>query len=238
MERIFFDNSSTTQVDERVLEAMIPYFRSKYGNPSSLHSYGEEAQEGISKARERMAEAVGASPEEIYFTSGGTESDNLAVQGTAFSSIHEGRHIITSSIEHHAILHTCDFLASQGFRITYLPVDKDGLIDPDSLLSAIKKDTVLISIMAANNEIGTIQPLKELGKIAQDSGIPFHTDAVQAITKMPIDVDRDCIDMLSISGHKFHGPKGIGALYLRKGHTLRPLSYGGGQEKGLRPSTE
>ncbi|MCE5295713.1 MAG: cysteine desulfurase [Euryarchaeota archaeon] len=238
MERIFFDNSSTTQVDERVLEAMLPYFRSRFGNPSSLHSFGSEAQDGIEKARELAAKAIGATPEEIFFTSGGTESDNLALQGTAYARIEEGRHMITSSVEHHAILHTCEFLERQGFEVTYLPVDKDGLVDPDALLKVIRKDTVLISIMAANNEIGTIQPIEEIGRIARDSGIAFHTDAVQAVTKMDIDVDRDFIDLLSMSAHKFHGPKGVGALYLRKGHKLRPMSYGGGQERGIRPSTE
>jgi cysteine desulfurase len=238
MARIFFDNSATTRVDPRVLTALLPYYETMYGNPSSLHQFGTEAHDALEEARERTARAIGAEAREIYFTSGGTESDNIALQGIAFANRKSGNHIITSNIEHHAILRTCGFLEKQGFRVTYLPVDRDGLVDPESVLSAINKETILISIMAANNEIGTIQPIRAIGQMAQEHGVPFHTDAVQATTKMPLDVVRDCIDLLSISAHKFHGPKGVGALFLRKGLEVRPLTYGGGQEKGIRPSTE
>jgi cysteine desulfurase len=177
-------------------------------------------------------------PEEIFFTSGGTESNNIALQGFAFANRKKGRHIITSTVEHHAILHTCEFLDSQGFDITYIPVDGEGSIDPDMVRSALREDTVLVSIMTANNEIGTVQPIREIGLLAHEMGVAFHTDAVQAITKVPIDVSKDHIDLLSISAHKFHGPKGVGALYVRKGLPMRPLNYGGGQERNLRPSTE
>ncbi len=238
MVRIFFDNSATTRIDPRVLEAMLPYYESMYGNPSSLHQFGTEAHEALEQARERTARALGAEADEIYFTSGGTESDNIALQGIAFANRRKGNHIITSNIEHHAILRTCAFLEDQGFRITYLPVDREGLVDPESVLAAIGKETILVSIMAANNEVGTIQPISEIGLMAHEHGIPFHTDAVQATTKMPLDVAKDGIDLLSLSAHKFHGPKGVGALFLRKGLDVRPLAYGGGQEKGIRPSTE
>lgn len=238
MDRIFLDNSATTQVDEAVIQAMLPFMRAKFGNPSSLHTYGTDALEGMDVARANTAKAIGASPKEIFFTGSGTEADNLALQGMAFASRGKGRHIITSAIEHHAILHTCDFLEREGFKVTYISVDGDGLVNPDNVAKAIRKDTVLVSIMAANNEIGTIQPIREIGKLAADSGIPFHTDAVQAITKMPLDVTKDNISLLSMSGHKFHGPKGVGALFVREGLRPRPLTYGGGQEKGLRPSTE
>jgi cysteine desulfurase len=238
LERIFFDNSATTRIDDRVLEAMLPYYRTKYGNPSSLHSYGEEAKEGVALARERTAKAIGASPDEIFFTSGGTESNNIALQGIAFANRRKGNHIITSSIEHHAILHTCEFLEREGFDVTYLPVDDNGLVDPERVRSSLRDDTILVSIMMANNEVGTVQPIREIGGLVKEAGIPFHTDAVQAIAKLPIDVDRDFIDLLSMSAHKFHGPKGVGALFVRGGLEVRPLAYGGGQERGLRPSTE
>ena len=238
MDRIFFDNSATTRIDDRVLEAMLPFYRTKYGNPSSIHSFGEEAREGMVQARERAAFAIGASPEEIFFTSGGTESNNIALQGFAFANRKKGKHIITSMVEHHAILHTCEFLGTQGFDITYLPVDGVGAVDPDAVRSALRDDTILVSIMTANNEIGTVQPFREIGRMAHEMGVAFHTDAVQAITKVPIDVSEDHIDLLSMSAHKFHGPKGVGALYVRKGVPIRPLTYGGGQERNLRPSTE
>jgi cysteine desulfurase len=238
MERIFFDNSATTRIDDRVLEAMLPFYRTKYGNPSSLHSFGEEAREGIVQARDRMAAAIGALPEEIFFTSGGTESNNIALQGYAFANRRKGKHIITSTVEHHAILHTCEFLESQGFDVTYLPVDGEGSVDLDMVRSALRKDTILVSIMTANNEIGTIQPFGEIGRLVHEMEVAFHTDAVQAVAKVPIDVNKDSIDLLSISAHKFHGPKGVGALFVRKGLTVRPLAYGGGQEGGMRPSTE
>ena len=238
MERIFFDNSATTRIDDRVLEAMLPFYRTKYGNPSSLHSFGEEAREGMVQARERVAAAIGALPEEIFFTSGGTESNNMALQGFAFANRHKGKHIITSAVEHHAILHTCEFLGTQGFDVTYLPVDSEGSVDPETVRSKMRDDTILVSIMTANNEIGTVQPFREIGRLVHEMGVAFHTDAVQAIAKVPIDVSKDSVDMLSISAHKFHGPKGVGALYVRKGLAVRPLAYGGGQERGLRPSTE
>jgi cysteine desulfurase len=217
---------------------MIPYYESRYGNPSSLHSFGEEAKEGMELARTRTAKAIGVSPDEIFFTSGGTESNNIALQGIAFANRGKGNHIITSRIEHHAILLTCEFLEREGFEVTYLPVDGEGLVDPETVRSAIRDDTLLVSIMTANNEVGTIQPIGEIGRIAHEAGVPFHTDAVQAVAKIPFDVGGDPIDLLSISAHKFHGPKGVGALFVRGGLKVRPLAYGGGQERGLRPSTE
>ncbi len=188
MDRIFFDNSATTRIDDRVLEAMLPFYRTKYGNPSSIHSFGEEAKEGMVQARERIAAAIGAMPEEIFFTSGGTESNNIALQGFAFANREKGKHIITSAVEHHAILHTCQFLEKQGFEISYLPVDREGAVDPEMVRSELRDDTVLISIMTANNEIGTVQPFREIALLAHEKGVAFHTDAVQAITKVPIDV--------------------------------------------------
>jgi cysteine desulfurase len=238
MESIYFDNSATTRLDPRVMEAMKPFFDQWYGNPSSLHSFGREAHSAMDEARENTAKGMGAAPDEIVFTSGGTESDNLAIQGAAFAQRQKGNHLITCTLEHHAVLGTCRFLEQQGFRVTYLPVDKYGSVDPEVVKTAMTKETVLVSIMAANNEIGTIQDIREIGGIAHESGILFHTDAVQAMSKMPIDVERDNIDLMAISAHKFHGPKGIGALYIRNGTTMRPLVYGGGQEKGLRSSTE
>jgi cysteine desulfurase len=238
MDSVYFDNSATTRPDPRVLEAMHPYFNNWYGNPSSLHSFGREAAAAMERAREQVAKAMGAAPREIVFTSGGTESDNLALQGAAYASRDRGDNIITCTIEHHAVLRTCRFLESQGFRVTYLPVDQYGRADPETVKAAITKDTVLVSIMAANNEIGTIENIREIGDIAREGGALFHTDAVQAMTKVPIDVDRDNIDLMAISAHKFHGPKGIGALYMRDGTEVQPLVYGGGQERGLRSSTE
>ncbi len=238
MARVYFDNSATTAVDPRVMDEMMPYFSTKYGNASSLHSFGREAYNALEDARERCARAIGAQRREIVFTSGGTEADNLAIQGIAFSSRDKGDHIITSSIEHHAVLHTCEFLESQGFKVTYLPVDREGRVSVESVKNAITARTILVSVMAANNEIGTIEPIREIGGVAHDAGAMFHTDAVQAIAKMPIDVQHDNIDLLAFSGHKFHGPKGVGALYVRKGVRLRPMIYGGGHERGLRSSTE
>lgn len=238
MATIYFDNSATTAVDPRVVEEMLPYFSQKYGNASSLHSYGREAYNALEQARERCARALGAQPREIVFTSGGTEADNLAIQGIAFSSLEKGNHIITSSIEHHAVLHTCQFLEGQGFKVTYLPVDKEGRVSVEDVKKAINKQTVLVSIMTANNEIGTIEPIREIGAMAREAGAIFHTDAVQAITKMPIDLERDNVDLLALSAHKFHGPKGVGLLYVKKGVRLRPMIYGGGHERGMRSSTE
>ncbi len=238
MERIYFDNSATTRLDPRVTEAMLPYFNRWYGNASSLHSFGREASNGLEEARERTARALGAKTEEIVFTSGGTESDNLAIQGAAFANRDVGDHIITCAIEHHAVLNTCHFLESQGFRISYLPVSSGGLVDPEAVKAAMTKRTILVSIMAANNEIGAIQEVREIGGIVHDNGSLFHTDAVQAIGKLPLDIDKDNIDLLALSAHKFHGPKGVGALFVRNGTRLRPLVHGGGQERGLRSSTE
>ncbi|MCU0860911.1 MAG: aminotransferase class V-fold PLP-dependent enzyme [Methanomassiliicoccales archaeon] len=238
MERTYFDNSATTRMDRRVMEEMLPYFDQRYGNASSMHSFGREAYDAIELARERTAKALGATTREVVFTSGGTESDNLAIQGAAFANIAKGRHIITTAFEHHAVLHTCHFMGSQGFRVTYLPVDGQGLVDPEDLKRAMTKETILVSVMAANNEVGTIQPIRELGAIAHEGGSLFHTDAVQSIAKLPVDIASDNIDLISISAHKFHGPKGVGALCVRKGVKLRPVVYGGGQERGLRSSTE
>ncbi len=238
MDRVYFDNSATTRVDERVLEAMLPYFTRMYGNASSLHTLGREAHEAMETSREQMGTALGADVDDIIFTSGGTESDNLALQGIAYANMNKGKHIITSAIEHHAILHTCQFLESQGFKVTYLPVDPKGLVSTEDLRAAMTKETILVSIMAANNEIGAIEPIEELAEVAHDGNAYFHTDAVQVVTKAPLDMERTKIDLLSLSAHKFHGPKGIGALYLREGTVIRPMVYGGGHERGLRSSTE
>jgi cysteine desulfurase len=238
MPKVYFDNSATTRVDPKVVEAMLPFFDEKFGNASSLHSFGREAGEAMEEARRIVAKALNATSREIIFTSGGTESDNLAIQGIAFANKDRGNHIITSAIEHHAVLHTCQFLEGQGFRVTYLPVSSEGIVSEEALKEAITPQTILVSIMAANNEIGTIQPIRAIGEIAHDYKVLFHTDAVQAFMKMPIDVVKDSIDLLSISAHKIHGPKGVGALYVRNGTKIRPIMYGGGHERGLRSSTE
>ena len=234
------DHSATTPVALEVLEAMLPYFGEKFGNASSLHSFGLEAKEALEESRAKVAALIGAQPDEIIFTSGGTESDNLALKGIGYRSKEKGKgnHIITSSIEHPAILETCRKLETQGFEVTYLPVTKEGLVDPGTLESAIRKETVLISIMHANNEIGTIQPLKEIGEIAAKKDVFFHTDAVQTAGKIPIDVNDMGLDLLSISAHKLYGPKGVGALYVRKGTRLDSIVQGGGHERGLRSGTE
>ena len=234
------DHSATTPVAPEVLEAMLPYFGEKFGNASSLHSFGLEAKEALEESRAKVAALLGAQPEEIIFTSGGTESDNLALKGIGYRSKEKGKgnHIITSSIEHPAILETCRKLETQGFEVTYLPVTKDGLVDPGTVESAIRKETVLISVMHANNEIGTIQPLKEIGEIAAEKDVFFHTDAVQTAGKIPIDVNDMGLDLLSISAHKLYGPKGVGALYVRKGTRLDSIVQGGGHERGLRSGTE
>jgi cysteine desulfurase len=238
MDRVYFDNSATTKVDPRVLEEMLPFFTDNYGNASSLHSFGRDAYDAMELARERTGKALGTAARDIIFTSGGTESDNLALQGAAYALANKGRHIITSMVEHHAVLHTCQFLETQGFKVTYLPVDAEGLVSVESLRNAMTKETTLVSIMAANNEIGTIQPIKDLAEVAKEGGALFHTDAVQAMTKVPLDMSKLKVDMLSLSAHKVHGPKGVGALYIRKGVKLRPIIYGGGHERGLRSSTE
>ncbi len=234
------DHSATTPVAPEVLEAMQPYFSEKFGNASSLHIFGLEAKEAMEESRAKVAVLIGAQPEEIIFTGGGTESDNLALKGIAYRTRErrKGNHIITSVVEHPAILETCRKMQTHGFDVTYLPVTKEGLIDLETLESATRKETVLISIMHANNEIGTIQPLKEIGKIAAEKDIYFHTDAVQSAGKIPIDVNDMGLDLLSISAHKLYGPKGIGALYLRKGTRMESIVQGGGHERGLRSGTE
>jgi len=220
------------------LKAMTPYFVERFGNPSSLHSTGREAREAVERSRSDVARLLGSEDSEVVFTSGGTEADNLAIQGVAGALARRGKHIITSSVEHHAVLNTCRELESRGFEVTYLPVDSAGLVDPGAVERAIGEETILISIMHANNEVGTIEPIQEIGKIANDAGICFHTDAVQSFGHIPTKVDELGVDLLSISGHKLYGPKGIGALYVRKGTEIKPLIYGGGHEGGLRSSTE
>ena len=238
MDRIYLDNAATTAVFPEVLTAMLPYFTECYGNPSSIHSTGRDAHKAVDAARRQVAAAINADPAEIYFTAGGSESDNWAIKGTAFAKRDKGNHIITTAIEHHAVLHTCQWLEKQGFEVTYLPVDENGLVSVEDVEKAITDKTILISIMAANNEIGTIEPIAEIGALARSKGILFHTDAVQAVGAIPLDVKAMNIDMLSMSGHKFHGPKGIGALYVRKGVRLDTLIAGGAQERGKRAGTE
>lgn len=235
---IYLDNAATTKVNPKVLEAMLPYFTERFGNPSSVYGFASANKQDITQARESIAEILGAKPEEIYFTAGGSESDNWALKATAEAYESKGKHIITTKIEHHAILHTCEYLESKGFEVTYLDVDEGGLVKMDQLKAAIRPDTILISIMFANNEIGTIQPIAEIGKLAKEKGILFHTDAVQAFGHVPIHVDEMGIDMLSASGHKLNGPKGIGFLYIRKGVKIRSFVHGGGQERKRRAGTE
>jgi cysteine desulfurase len=235
---IYMDHSATTYVRKEAVEAMTPYHAEHFGNPSSIYSIARESKMVIDTAREQAAKALGAEPDEIYFTSGGSESDNWAIKGVAFVNRKKGNHIITSKIEHHAVLHTCEYLEKEGFTVTYLPVDQYGLVDPAELEKAITDKTVLISIMYANNEIGTIEPIAELGAIARRHKIPFHTDAVQAVGNIPIDVNAQNIDLLSLSAHKFYGPKGVGALYIRKGTKIDNLIHGGGQERRRRAGTE
>lgn len=235
---IYMDNAATTATRPEVLEAMLPYFVEHYGNPSSIHSVGRDARRAVEKARKQVAAALGCEPREIYFTAGGSESDNWAIRCAAKVTEGKGRHIITSAIEHHAVLHTCAYMEKQGYRVTYLPVDADGLVSVEDVKNAICDDTVLITIMTANNEIGTIQPIAEIGKLAKEKGILFHTDAVQAVGAIPLNVNELNVDMLSLSGHKFHAPKGIGALYIRKGTKMSNLIFGGAQERGLRAGTE
>lgn len=234
---IYLDNAATTMVNPKVVDAMMPFFTEYYGNPSSIYSFAGKAKEAVEDARAAIAGILGAKTEEIYFTGGGSESDNWALKATAEMYGSKGKHIITSTIEHHAILHTCDYLEKQGFEITYVGVDENGRIKLDELKEAIRPDTILISVMAANNEIGTIQPLKEIGAIAKEHGILFHTDAVQAFAHIPINVDEMNIDMLSASGHKINGPKGIGIMYIRKGVKIGSFIHGGAQERKRRAGT-
>ena len=236
---IYLDNAATTKTAPEVVDAMIPYFTEHYGNPSSVYSFASGNKEAVSRQREIIAQALGAQANEIYFTAGGSESDNWALKATAEAYEKKGKHIITTKIEHHAILHTCEYLEKQrGFEITYLDVDENGVVKLDELKKAIRPDTILISVMFANNEIGTIQPIREIGEIAQEHKILFHTDAVQAFGQIPIDVDACHIDMLSASGHKLNGPKGIGFLYIRKGVKIRSFVHGGAQERKRRAGTE
>lgn len=233
---IYLDNAASTPVHQKVIDEMIPYFKEQYGNPSSIHKFGRTANVAIQSARKRIADLINADSKEILLTSGGTESNNTAIYGMVFQN--KGKHIITSSIEHDAILEPCKRLEREGYRVSYIPVDRHGLVNVDDVRKEISQDTCLITIMFANNEVGTIQPIKEIASIAHDNNIVFHTDAVQAVGKVPIDVKELGIDLLSISSHKINGPKGVGALYIRKGITISPLILGGGQENGLRSGTE
>ncbi len=234
---IYLDNAATTQVNPQVLNEMLPYFTECYGNPSAIYDFAAEGKQAVDTARKQVADVIGAKPEEIYFTGGGSESDNWALKAAAEAYEQKGKHIITSKIEHHAILHTCEYLEKKGYEITYLDVDADGKIRLEELAAAIREDTILISIMAANNEIGTIQPIAEIGRLAHEKGVLFHTDAVQAYGHIPIQVDEMQIDMLSASGHKCNGPKGIGMLYIRKGVKIRSFIHGGAQERNRRAGT-
>ena len=235
---IYLDNAATTKTATEVVQAMLPYFTENYGNPSSIYSLGTESKKAISQVRETIAGTLGAANNEIYFTAGGSEADNWALKAVAEAYASKGKHIITSKIEHHAVLHTCEYLEKNGCEITYVNVDENGIVKLDELEKAIRPDTILISIMYANNEIGTIQPIKEIGEIARKHNVLFHTDAVQAYGQLPINVDECSIDMLSASGHKLNGPKGIGFLYIRKGIKIRSFIHGGQQERGRRAGTE
>ncbi|BDF67805.1 cysteine desulfurase IscS [Oscillospiraceae bacterium] len=235
---IYADYAATTPLSKAARQAMEPYFGERFGNPSSLYAFGQEAKTDLEAARADIARCLNARPEEIYFTSGGSEADNWALKGAAELRSKKGKHIITTAIEHHAVLYTAQYLEKQGYEVTYLPVDELGRVDPEAVRAAIRPDTILISVMAANNEIGTVEPIPAIGAIAREKGILFHTDAVQAVGHIPVDVQAWNCDLLSFSGHKFHGPRGIGGLYMRKGLRLPPLIHGGGQERGLRSSTE
>ena len=234
---IYLDNAATTQMDEEVLECMLPYFREYYGNPAAIYSLAGQSGKAVAKARSQVAELISARKEEIYFTGGGSESDNWAIKAVADLYEKEGCHIITTTIEHHAVLHTCEYLEKKGIRVTYVGVDAQGFVDPEKIRQAIRPDTRLISVMAANNEIGTIQPLKEIGQIARTQGILFHTDAVQAFGHIPLDVEELQVDLLSASGHKIHGPKGVGILYIRRNVKLGSFLHGGAQERHRRAGT-
>ncbi|MGN0145294.1 MAG: cysteine desulfurase NifS [Clostridium sp.] len=238
MKTVYLDNSATTYVKPEVFEEMKPYFTEKFGNPSSFYGLARDTQRAVDKARKQVADALNCTPEEVYFTGGGSEGDNWALKGIAFAHRNKGNHIITTKIEHHAILHSCEFLEKLGFEVTYLDVDKEGFIDLEELKNAITDKTILVSIMFANNEIGTIQKIKEIGKICRERKVIFHTDAVQAVGNVPIDVQDMNIDLLSLAGHKIYGPKGVGAIYIKKGIKIENLIHGGGQERGRRAGTE
>lgn len=235
---IYLDNAATTRTDPKVVEAMLPYFTEYYGNPSSVYEFSGISKKAVTDAREILARSIGAKTQEIYFTAGGSESDNWAIKAAAEAFGKQGKHIITSKIEHHAVLHTCEYMEKQGYEVTYLDVDEDGMVKLDELRNAIRPDTILISIMFANNEIGVIEPIREIGEIAKEHGIPFHTDAVQAYGHVPINVDEYHIDMMSASAHKINGPKGIGFLYIRTGVKIRSFIHGGAQERKRRAGTE
>jgi len=236
--RIYLDYAATTPADTEVVKAMSPYFTDRFGNPSSIHSFGQEGKAAIEEARGKIASLLGARQEEIIFTSGGTESNNFTIKGVVYANSSKGNHIITSSIEHPCMIESCKFLEKNGFKVTYLPVDKDGLINPEDVKKAITPETILISIMHANNEIGTIEPIAEIGRIAQEQDIYFHTDAVQTFGHIPVNVDEFNVDLLSVSAHKLYGPKGVGALYVRKGTKMASFMHGGEQERRRRASTE
>lgn len=239
LRRVYLDHSATTPVHPRVLAAVVRYMAADFGNASSIHSFGQVARKAMERARSQVADLIGAAdPREIIFTSGGTEADNLAIIGVARAMKDRGNHIITSAVEHHAVLHTCEALEKEGLRVTAVGVDEDGTVDPDEVREAMAEDTILISIMLANNEVGTFQPVADVARTARERGIPVHTDAVQAVGQMPVDVDELGVDLLSMSGHKIYGPKGVGALYIRRGTRIRPMEYGGHHERSLRPGTE
>jgi cysteine desulfurase len=237
LRRIYMDYAATTPVHPEVVKAMMPYFTEYFGNPSSIHSCGQEARKGVEDARLKVADFIGARVEEVVFTSGGTESDNFALKGVAYANETSGNHIITNAAEHHAVLEPCHFLEKRGFRITYLPVDEYGLVDPEDVRKAITPQTILVSVMHASNEVGTIQPIVEIGRITREAGVYLHTDAVQTVGHLPVNVNELNVDLLSISGHKLYGPKGIGVLYIRSGTKVTPFMQGGGQEDGRRGST-
>ena len=238
MKRIFLDHAATTPADPRVVEAMLPYFSDSFGNPSSIHSLGLETRTAVAEAREKVASLIGAASDEIIFTSGGTEADNLAIKGVAQANAQKGKHIVTTRIEHHAVEESCRYLEKQGFKVTHVAVDQDGLVDPREVERAVTPETILISVMHANNEVGTIQPIAEISRVARSRGIYFHTDAVQTVGHIPAKVDDLGVDLLAISAHKLYGPKGVGVLYVRKGTRIVPFMHGGGQERGLRATTE